>query len=179
MISLCSFIYRLTILLNETNENEVIVLEAHKSNTDDIQMYICKEDEISEILPAILCPSFKKEVKLLKKSDLERIKNHIIRILDRKSVVLKKNGINIAIYSVFSSTLKFHHSSNEISKIQHLEEEIQGMCEIQDWFCKPKRLNAIDFLELNYKEILSKPLTKNVNFATFNITRNIDDCKKL
>ena len=52
-------------LLGKLEEKEVIVIDFHKSKMDDLKIDIWKEENISDILPATLCPLFKKEKKIL------------------------------------------------------------------------------------------------------------------
>ena len=52
-------------LLEKLEENEVIVFDFHKSKMEDIKIDIWKEENISDILPASLCPLFKKEKNIL------------------------------------------------------------------------------------------------------------------
>ena len=57
-----------TILTDNLNEYEVIIIDSHDDIFKDYQIHFWSKDRISDILPAIKCPSFKSKTKIFKTS---------------------------------------------------------------------------------------------------------------
>ena len=77
-------------LIYKLDEDETIIWDFHKSNFDDICIYYCNEDKVSEILPAVMCPSFWKTSALLDYGDREIINEVISKeLLLSKSIMIE------------------------------------------------------------------------------------------
>ena len=148
------------------NKDEVIVCDLHKSSFDDIQIYIIKREDISNILPAILCTSFKIEEKSFIKWNYEQFKSEMWEILKTKSLVIEIKNQEITMYSVLSSTLV-------IKECENINYEIYKPCQVQGWLWRPTRLLATISNKINIKQILSMNLIENVKYAKLKIIWNI------
>ena len=99
----CETQKNLIYLISLIDEDEVIVCDVHQKFNKTVHMGFIKEENISELFPSILCPSFK-QVKINNK-DVEPKKfcEHIKCELMNKAIIIEKESI---VYSVFSSILR-------------------------------------------------------------------------
>ena len=154
-------------LLNKLKENEVIILDANKSTKNDIQIHICKDEDIPEFLPTTLCPSFQKNIKDFSISESKKFICHINAILHTKSVVLGKWNKELKICSVFRSILVFHEFHKRDVEIVDTLKEIEAQWKIKNWFCRPVELTASISSHANFTQILSLPCTEKISKAKF------------
>ena len=64
-----------TNLIDNLSEDEVIILDSHDDIFKGYQIHFWSKECISDILPAINCPSFKSETKIFKTSEMEELEN--------------------------------------------------------------------------------------------------------
>ena len=131
-------------LLDLLDEGEAIIYHAHKYEANLYTINFWKEESASEILPAIKWPSFKKVQKRISISHLLEIEEFIVKQLEYKSVVIKKENEEIVAYSVLSSTFKFYDSPYASVVItEEAIREITETWESWDWVCRPTKLQII------------------------------------
>ena len=131
-------------LLDLLDEGEVIIYHAHKYEANLYTINFWKEVSASEILPAIKWPSFKKVQKRISISHLLEIEEFIVKQLEYKSVVIKKENEEIVAYSVLSSTFKFYDSPYVCKIITDKAiREIKETWESWDWVWRPTKLHII------------------------------------
>ena len=58
-----------TNLIDNLSEDEVVIIDSHGDIFKDYQIHYWRKERISDILPAIKCPSFKPETKIIKISE--------------------------------------------------------------------------------------------------------------
>ena len=157
-------------LIDKLDEDETIIWDFHKSNFQDICIYFCNEDKVSEILPAVMCPSFWKTSALLNYRKRERINEIITKELSTKSVMIELRKKKISLYSVFSPTLRIAERNNWRSRVSELTKTMNKLWQITNCVCKPTKLQVDTIFCVNEDKILNNlSWIDNINDAQFNI----------
>ena len=141
-------------MIDNLSEDEVIVIDSHDDIFKDYQIYYWRKEKISDILPAIKCPSFKSEIKIFKTSEIEEIWNFIYRQNHTKSIVIEKTDDKLSLNLVYGNTVKigpwifFPKKHDVFDKLKGRYE----LWEIGDCACKPKKIRVLvdDFEKLKY-----------------------------
>ena len=98
--------FDITILTDNLNADEVIIIDSHDDIFKAYQIQYWRKDRISDIFPAIKCPSFKSESRIFKTSEIYKI-IHFIHDQDHtKSIVIEKSDKNLSINLVYGDTIK-------------------------------------------------------------------------
>ena len=121
-------------------DNEAIALKTSKSYQNNFQIYFWKEEHISNILPAILCPSFKKEKLCFKPSESESLLKFIGNQIESKALVIKKKHNEVAVYSVFDPYLLIGCADSWNENAKTLMKEMNEIWPIKKWVCRPTML---------------------------------------
>ena len=132
-------------LIENLNENEVIIVNSHDDIFKDYQIQYWSKDKISDILPAINCPSFKYETKIFKTSEMNKIIEYIFDQDHTKSVVIEYAGDKLSINLVYGDTLKirpWRFNSFQKDYIFYKLKERYELWEIGDCSCKPKKIRV-------------------------------------
>ena len=95
-----------TILTDNLSEDEVIIIDSHDDIFKDYQIHYWSKDRISDILPAIKCPSFKSETKIFKTSETYEIWRFINDQIHTKSFVIENIDDELSINLVYGNTVK-------------------------------------------------------------------------
>ena len=143
-----------TTLTNNLITDEVIVIDSHDDIFKNYQIYFWSKVRISDILPAIKCPSFKSETKIFRTSEIEEIGKFIYDQRHTKSIVIENVDGEISTNLVYGNTVKigpwkfFTNKHDVIGKLQERYE----LWEIADCACKPKKIRVWerDFEKLIY-----------------------------
>ena len=132
-----------TDLIDCLSEDEVIILDSHDDVFKEYQIHYWRKDRISDILPAIKCPSFKPETKIFKTSEIDEMKNFIFDHNHAKSIVMENTDEKLFINFVYGDTLKIIprgikglRRTNYFDKLK----ERYKLWEIDDCVCKPKKI---------------------------------------
>ena len=99
----CETQKNLLFLISLINEDEVIVCDVHQKFNKTIQINFIKEENISKLLPPILCPSFKQVKINYKDVEPKKFCEHIKYEPMKKTIIIVKESI---VYSVFSPILR-------------------------------------------------------------------------
>ena len=139
-------IFDFTILTENLNADEVIIINSHDDIFKEYQIQFWKKDRISDILPAIKCPSFKSETKIFKTSEMKEIREFTNDLNHTKSIVIENTNEGLSIDIVYGDTIKitprrfnfkFLHT-NFFNKLK----ERYSLWEIDDCACKPKKIRV-------------------------------------
>ena len=148
-----------SIFISNLEENEAVIFNPHNDLFKDYQIIYWKKDKIPDILPAVLCPSFKSEVKKFNGSELNRLRHFFINDPYIKSVVVERNQDEVSVYTVMSQTLKLKFNKFNYNywdlKSYYKHTNQNQIWEVSDWVCKPKRLRIWEYSKKN--------LTKRIN----------------
>ena len=93
-------------LIGNLREDEVIIIDSHDDIFKAYQIRYWSKNRISDILPAINCPSFKSETRIFKTSEENEVwcfnynQNHV------KSIVIENTGKKLSISLVYGNTWK-------------------------------------------------------------------------
>ena len=134
-----------TILTDNLNADEVIIIDSHDDIFKDYQIHFWRKDRISDIFPAIKCPSFKFETKIFKTSEIPKIKEFINNKIRTKSIVIENKGDTISIDLVYGDTFKIMPiATNKFQQTKYFDElkERYNLWEIDDCACKPKKIRV-------------------------------------
>ena len=157
-------------LIDKLDEDETIIWDFHKSNCKDICIYYCNEDKVSKILPAVMCPSFRKTSALLDYGDKKTINEIISKELLSKSVMIEFRKNKISLYSVFSPTLRILSEDDWSRGASKLTEKMSELWQIKNCVCKPTKLQAnTRFVVNECKTLNSLSWIENINDAQFDI----------
>ena len=135
-----------TILTDNVCEDEVIVIDSHDDIFKSYQIqYWCK-DSISDILPAIKCPSFKSETKTFKTSEKRKIIKFIDYQNNTKSIVIENVDEKLSINLIYGDTIKIGPltiwSDSQYNDFLDKLQERYKLWEIEDCACKPKKIRV-------------------------------------
>ena len=157
-------------LIDKLDEDETIIWDFHKSNLNDISIYYCNEDKVSEILPAVMCPSFWKTSALLYYGDRKTINEVISKELSTKSVMIELRKKKILLYSVFSPTLRIVSENDWSRGASKLTEKMSELWQIKNCVCKPTKLQVNTKFVVNEGNILNNlSWIESINDAQFDI----------
>ena len=144
-----------TILTDNFNKHEVIIIGPHDDIFKDSQIHYWRKDRISDILPAIKCPSIKYETKIFKTSEMDETILFIKDQDDIKYIVIEKADKNLSVSLVYGDTEKItpltFYSLQHDKLLDKLKERYE-LWEIDDCACKPKKIRILvdDFEKLKY-----------------------------
>ena len=134
-----------TILTDNLNADEVIIINSHDDIFKAYQIYFWSKDTISDILPAIKCPSFKSDTRIFKTSEIDKIIYFIHDQYHTKSIVIEKSDKNLSISLIYGNIIKItprtSYSSHNIKFFNKLQERYK-LWEIDDCACKPKKIRV-------------------------------------
>ena len=148
-----------TTLTDNLSEDEVIIIDSHDGIFKGYHIHFWSKDCISDILPAINCPSFKSKIKIFKTSEMKEIRQFIYDQNHIKSIVIDKTDEKLSINLVYGNTIKitprtFFYSHN-IKFFNKLQERYK-LWEIDDCACKPKKIRVwVNDFE-NLKKVIDK-----------------------
>ena len=134
-----------TTLTDNFNEDEVIIIDSHDDIFKVYQIHFWSKERISDILPAIKCPSFKSETKTFKTTDLDEMRKFIDYQNHTKSIVIENAGDKISINLVYGDTVKITPRTFNIFEKTNLDDKLQEryeLWEIGDCVWKPKKIRA-------------------------------------
>ena len=131
-----------TILTDNLTEDEVIIIDSHDDIFKEYQIQYWRKDKISDILPAIKCPSFKSETKIFKTSEMNEMRQFIYVQKHTKSIVIENSDEKLSINLIYGNTVKIvswtFSSFQKINFFDKLKERYE-LWEIEDCACKPKK----------------------------------------
>ena len=139
--------FDITTLIDNLSENEVIIVDSHDDIFKEYQIHFWRKDKISDILPAIKCPSFKSETKTFKNSE----KRKIIKFIDfqnhTKSIVIENADEKLSINLIYGDTIKCGPWTIWCDEDQYNDffdklKERYKLWEIDDCACKPKKIRV-------------------------------------
>ena len=134
-----------TNLTDNLSKDEVIIIDSHDDIFKDYQIHYWRKDTISDILPAIKCPSFKSEIKFFKTSETYEIWKFINDQIHTKSFVIENIDDELSINLVYGNTVKiapYIFDSSQQTKFFNKLNERYGLWEIDDCACKPKKIRV-------------------------------------
>ena len=143
----------MTILIGNLSEGEVIIIDSHDDIFKDYQIHFWRKDRISDILPAIKCPSIKSDNWIFKFSMIESLKELIYTQVFSKSIVIENLDLVLSVDLIYGDTIKYEPWMTLTgcnSFIDRLIERYE-LWEIDDCVCKPKKSRVLvdDFKDLN------------------------------
>ena len=164
--------FDLTTLTNNHSEDELIIIDSHDDIFKGYQIYFWSKNRISNILPAIKCPSFKSKTKIFKTDEMIRIREFIKDQNHTKSIVIENTDEELSINFIYGDTVKitpktFSFNSSLTNFLDKLKERY-NLWEIDDCVCKPKKIRVwvYDLRNLKYAiEELEK--ISNINDVKF------------
>ena len=144
--------------------NETIALKTEKFNRYYFQIYFWKEEHISNILPAILCPSFKKEKQCFKPSEYKSLLKFIHNQMRSKALVIEKKHNEVVVYPVFDPFLFIGCFDYWNENTKTFMKEMNGMWPIKKWVCRPTML-YVDTYQKNEErcKIEEMPCLENIH----------------
>ena len=144
-----------TTLTSNLSEDEVIIIDSHDAIFKHYQIHFWRKDTISNILPAIKCPSFKYETKNFKTSEKRKMRQYIDDQIHRKSIVIEKSDKKLSINLAYGNTVKItpwtFRSFQQSEFFDKLKERYE-LWKIDGCACKSKKIRVWvdDFIELEY-----------------------------
>ena len=99
-------VFFITTLTDNLNEDEVIVIDSNDDIFKAYQIQYWRKDRISDIFPAIKCPSFKSESRNFKTSEIDKIIYFIKDQNHTKSIVIENTNEGLSIDLVYGNTIK-------------------------------------------------------------------------
>ena len=152
--------FDITNLIKILNTDEVIIIDSHDDIFKADQIHYWSKDRISDILPAIKCPSFKSETKMFKISEMEEIGKFIYDQNHIKSIVIENADEELSISLVYGDTVKItwftFYEDQHINFFDKLKERYE-LWKIEDCVCKPKKIrfweNDIECFKNEIKEL--------------------------
>ena len=134
-----------TTLTDNLSEDEVIIIDSHDGIFKGYHIHFWSKDCISDILPAINCPSFKSKIKIFKTSEMKEIRQFIYDQNHIKSIVIEKADEKLSINLVYGNIIKItprtFSSFPYINFFNKLQERYK-LWEIDDCACKPKKIRV-------------------------------------
>ena len=147
--------FNFSTLTDNLTEDEVIIIGPHDDIFKFSQIHYWRKDRISDILPAIKCPSFKSENEIFKTSEMDEMRRFIKDQDDIKYIVIEKADKNLSVSLVYGDTEKItpltFYSLQHDKLLDKLKERYE-LWEIDDCACKPKKIRVLadDFEKLKY-----------------------------
>ena len=136
-----------TTLTDNLNADEVIIIDFHDDILKDHQIHFWRKDSISDILPAVKCPSFKSETKIFKFSEINKIREYIYYRNHAKSIVIENIDEELSINLVYGDIVKITPRSPWSNNLNDLKndfsvklQERYKLWEIDGCACKPKKI---------------------------------------
>ena len=180
-LSNCFYYYKFdfTTLVDNLSEDEVIVIDSHDDIFKGYQIYFWRKECISDILPAIKCPSFKSEIKIFKTSEMNNIRVFISAQNHKESIVIVSTNEKLSINLVYGDTVKItpwtFRSFQKIKFLDKLQERCE-LWEIDDCTCKPKKIRVLADGLKNFKyaieELESISNINNVKLGMYILSAN-------
>ena len=135
-----------TNLINNLATDEVIIIiDSHDNIFKKYQINFWIKDNISDILPAIKCPSFKSETKIFKISEMKEFWKFIENQNHIKSIMIENVGEELSINLVYGDIIKIAPNtfcSYQQTKFFNKLKERYELWEIDDCSCKPKKIRV-------------------------------------
>ena len=137
------------------NADEVIIIDSHEDIFKKYQIHFWSKDRISDILPAIECPSFKSKIKNFKTSEMKEIWNFIYDQKHTKSIEIENTDEELSINLVYGNTVKIAPRTICDFQLTNFFDKLKvryKLWEIEDCICKPKKIRVWveDFRSLKY-----------------------------
>ena len=134
-----------TILTDNLSKDEIIIVDSHDDIFKGYRINYWSNNSISDILPAIKCPSFKSEsIKTTQKKEIREI---IYKQKHTKSIVIEKTDEELSINLIYGDTIKIIPSHLDFHSCRLISlEKIQKrykLWEIGDCVCKPKKIRVL------------------------------------
>ena len=134
-----------TTLTDNLSEDEVIIIDSHDNIFKGYQIHIWRKEYISDILPAIKCPSFKSETKMFKTSEMKEMIQFINDQNHTKSTVVENTDGELSINLVYGDTIKI--ASWTLTTSQHIKflykvQERYKLWENDECACKAKKIRV-------------------------------------
>ena len=167
-------------LIKKLGEEEVLILDFHKSNINTISIRFCNEEKIYNILPAVLWPSFKINVSYFndERTFISSIKS--INQLCSKSIVIEKDNKQMLMYSVYNPTLRIRNKDDWRKMVKQYSDEMLWKWKILNWLWRPTRLQTDTFYSKeSIKFIRSLSCVENINCSQFDVKINNNSEKKI
>ena len=114
-----------------------MVIDNYIDNKKFNKMSVCKYENISAMLPSVLCPSYKQNVKVFPNSKLLDWAKYMIDLLKIKSLIIRIVERGIEVRDTFSSNIHILDWNSWENLINVLKKEIYDVCPILDCWCKP------------------------------------------
>ena len=92
--------------INQLVEDEAVIIDYHENLITNYKIQYWPKESISNIVPSILCPSFKKKSKRFENSEKDKLLEYINKETRIKSVIIERNKEDFSWFSVFSQILK-------------------------------------------------------------------------
>ena len=137
--------FNFTTLTDKLSEDEVIIIDSHDNIFNAYQIHFWRKASISNIFPAIKCPSFKSKTKIFKTSEMKEIREFINNKIRTKSIVIENKGDTISINLVYGNIIKIMPiTTNKFQQTKYFDElkERYNLWEIDDCACKPKKIRV-------------------------------------
>ena len=165
--------YVFTTLIDNLSEDEVIIVDSHDDIFKEYQIHFWRKDSISDIFPAIKCPSFKSEIKIFKTSEMNLIRELIYVQIHTKSIVIENADEVLSISLVYGNTVKitpWTFCSFQKTKFLDKLNERYELWEIDNCTWKPKKIRVWEgyFGSLKYT-IDQLKLLSNISDAKFGV----------
>ena len=146
-----------TILTSNLTEDEVIIIDSHGAIFKHYQIHFWSKESISDVLPAIKCPSFKSETKNFKTSEKRKMRQYIDDQIHRKSIVIEKSDKKLSINLAYGNTVKItpwtFRSFQKYEFFDKLKERYE-LWEIDGCACKPKKIRTLVNLSLHLENVI-------------------------
>ena len=160
-------------LIDNLSEDEVIIIDSHDDIFKAYQSHYWRKDSISDILPAIKCPSYKSETKNFKTSEMKEIRKFIYNQIDIKSMVIENTGDTLSLNLAYGDTIKITPDTfdeDQNTEFFDILQERYELWKIEDCACKPKKIRIWE----NYYENLKYTIEElerisNINDAKLGI----------
>ena len=141
-LSLLKYFKSLLRLCEKLNEDELVVLDLHRKKTGYFQILFSNKDHLSDILPAVSCPSIN-----IEKNTFENFNNFTYNINKinyswNKAIVIEKQWKLFTMYSVFSPNLRLISGSDWNSSTKNLIDDMYNQCQHENWSWRPTILEV-------------------------------------
>ena len=183
LFNLNTYKFDFTNLTDNLSEDAAIIVDSHGNIFKDYQICFWRKDRISDILPAIKCPSFKSETKTFKTSEMKKMRKFINDQNHTKSIVIEKTDEELSINLIYGNTIKITPwtfcSFQQTNFFEKLHERYE-LWLIENCACKPKKIRvcADDFENFKYT-IEELERISNINDAKLGMTMFSENYNKL